>query len=171
MIEIYENIKEWGDYCISNTGKVKRYLGEPGKFKDVAICPNKNRSNYCYVYHSDSNMKPRALSVHRLVARYFIPNPGNKEQVNHIDNDTQNNRVENLEWVTPQENADHKVKQGRQKTQRGEDYAGSVLTEKTVRLIKKELGTMTHMELAKKHNTNYSNIAHIKRGSRWGHIK
>jgi hypothetical protein len=169
MKEIYEDIKEWPDYYISNKGSVLKDTGV--KESKVAICPNKKRNNYCYVYHSNYNMRPRALSVHRLVARYFIPNPENKPCVNHIDNDTQNNSIENLEWVTHQENIDHMVKQGRHRSVKGEDHASSVLTEKTVRLIKKEIRTMTYMELAKKHNTNYSNIAHIKRGSRWGHVK
>lgn len=135
----------------------------------MALCPNKNRSNYIYVYTHDRNAKQRALSVHRLVARYFIPNPHDKPCVNHIDNNTQNNVVTNLEWVTHKENSAHAVKQGRQAHNRGE-LARHVLTEDIVRKIKSELGTMTHRKLADKYHTNYSNVAHIKRGSRWGHV-
>ena len=50
--------------------------------------------------------------IHRLLAQHFIPNPGNKKQVNHIDGNKQNNKLVNLEWVTPKENAQHAVRIG-----------------------------------------------------------
>jgi hypothetical protein len=52
--------------------------------------------------------------VHRLIAAAFIPNPAQKPEVNHRNHEKADNRPENLEWVTAQENTNHKVSAGRQ---------------------------------------------------------
>ena len=44
------------------------------------------------------NKKVKTMKIHRLVAKYFIPNPCNYKEVNHKDEDKTNNHVSNLEW-------------------------------------------------------------------------
>lgn len=76
----------------------------------------------------DGKTYPRL--VHRLVAQAFIPNPDNKPVVDHIDTNPSNNRVENLRWVTTQENCQNPLTRlhGSQ-AKMGHPYWGRPLTE------------------------------------------
>ena len=83
-------------YTILKTGQI---LGKNGRPLKPRIC----KAGYIRVMIC-GGPKPKNPLVHRLVASAFIPNPGNKPQVNHIDENKQNNDVSNLEWVTHSEN-------------------------------------------------------------------
>ncbi len=58
--------------------------------------------------------------VHRLVAIAYLSEKFNSPQVNHIDGNKLNNSIDNLEWVTNQQNADHANKYGLRDSMLGE---------------------------------------------------
>lgn len=71
----------------------------------------RNRDGYLYM-HFKVNGKTVNLSVHRLVAQTFIPNPDNLPELNHKDNNPLNNKPNNLEWCTHAYNIAYKEKYG-----------------------------------------------------------
>ncbi len=79
--------------------------------------------------------KRTVVSVHRLVAIAFIPNPKRKPQINHIDGNRFNNSWSNLEWATGRENQDHAVRTGL--CPRGEEINTNKLTPEQVLEIRK----------------------------------
>lgn len=51
------------------------------------------------------NYKSKVYFAHQLVALAFIPNPNNYDTVDHIDNNTQNNHISNLQWLSKSDNS------------------------------------------------------------------
>lgn len=92
------------NYSISSEGQVRNDLTN-------RILKQQIQNGYCHCTLS-VDKKPKRCRVHRLVAIAFIDNPENKEFVNHKDGNRQNNKVDNLEWVTPSENTKHAIQTG-----------------------------------------------------------
>ena len=63
-------------------------------------------------YYKIDLAKAKTVPIHRIVAMTYIPNPHNLPYVNHIDGDKTNNCVDNLEWCSAQQNAQHAIDTG-----------------------------------------------------------
>ena len=115
--EEWREIKETnGRYSVSSEGRVKNNItGDIKKATPIA-------KGYLKVNLHRDGIRVNRL-VHRLVATEFIPNPENKLEVNHKNGIKIDNRVENLEWVTGEENRRHAYETGLQK-HRDERYSG-----------------------------------------------
>ena len=113
--EEWRDVVGWERYAVSSFGRVAAYSApykcgsrtcrrKPQILRQVQ---NNNAPHYYKVRLSDGNGNNRSLLVHRIVAEAFLPNQDGLPYVNHKDEDSQNNRVENLEWCTQKYNCNY----------------------------------------------------------------
>lgn len=108
MEEVWKDVVGFeGLYQVSNYGRVfsvrnNRVINQG--------CNNRGQGYYHVRLH---NGKCHTKTVHRLVAEAFIPNPNGYPQVNHIDENAKNNRVDNLEWCTSKYNNNYGTRNAR----------------------------------------------------------
>lgn len=101
MKEIWKSIEGYEDYEISNFGRVKSLkYGKEKILKQTLIL-----GYFCVSLCK--NGKDKIVKVHRLVAQAFVPNPNNYPCVNHKNENTIDNRPENLEWCTHEYNLNY----------------------------------------------------------------
>lgn len=98
---MFKDIKGYeGRYAITSCGKVWSYRSN--KF----LKPQKDKDGYLVV-DLVVNYQRKNYKIHRLVAEAYIPNPENKPQVNHRDENKENNCINNLDWMTGKENCNY----------------------------------------------------------------
>lgn len=117
--ELWKDIEGYeGLYQVSNLGRIKSLVRVRNNY-DInttlftkIVVPEKIRKlqltkDGYYRVGLTKNKKQTYFQVHRLVAKAFIPNPENKPQVNHKDENKLNNRIDNLEWCISKYNANY----------------------------------------------------------------
>ena len=116
-MEIWKPISGYeGFYEVSNLGRIRSLErivecsdGRKRKIKDRTLKGSSYSGGYSGVtLHKDGCAK--SVNIHLIVAEAFVPNPLEKEEVNHKDENPSNNHASNLEWVTHKENINYSTR-------------------------------------------------------------
>lgn len=152
--EIWKDIPEYeGLYQASNLGRIKS-INSKRRNHDVIMSDKSIANNGYIVVCLKRNGKPKTHSVHRLIAKTFIPNPYNYPVINHKNENKLDNRVENLEWCTYSYNISYGSNRYKRALKLGKKVFCVELNKTFVSI--KEAGRIT--------NIPYQNIASCCRG-------
>jgi hypothetical protein len=153
--EIWKHVKDHPSYYVSNFGNAKRLrVLKDGTTKLINL-KLINRIGYSTIAIATLKTKNKKVSVHRLVAEAFIPNPENKPTVNHKNAIRNDNTVCNLEWVSYSENTLHAYQTG---------LLISKLSNKDIMDIKHRRNlSESLLSIAKFYNVSTSHICNIVR--------
>lgn len=91
---MWKIISDFPNYKVSDSGEVFSIK------RGILLKPSNSKFGYARVTLYKDNGEKHKIMVHRLVAKAFIPNPNELEQVNHINENKLDNTVSNLEWCT-----------------------------------------------------------------------
>lgn len=151
-MEQWKYVEEYDNkYAVSNYGRVKSFQG----IKERILKQNQTHDGYAIIVMCIKN-KPKSFRVSRLVAKYFIENPNNYPQVDHIDENRLNNHVDNLQWLSARDNTTRS--QGKEVNQislDGKLIATHTSIAQAAKSINADKGNI-HKVLMKKYRTAYN---------------
>ena len=155
-----------GKYAVSNRGRVKRQVPGFSTFVGrVLKASPSTTTGYPIITYG----KP--IYVHRLVAEAFLPpRPTLDHEINHRDGDPTNNNVENLEWVTHQENILHARRVLKRMGAQGQRHGRAKLCDADVYAIRSVPKSVQHVVLARKYNVSPATIESIRCRRTWRHL-
>lgn len=139
------------------------------KLRSKPVTLRKDKDGYIMANLSLEKSKTLTVKVHRLVAQAFIANTYDKPQVNHIDGDKTNNRVENLEWVTNYENRIHALETGLHAS--GSRSPHAMMTEAQILVIKERIAAGDrNVDIAKDFGVSHKYISGIRHSHSWSRL-
>ena len=152
------------DYEINKIGEVRRISSKRVKK------PYLRKDGYIGIQLYKSKNEKLNFQLHRLIAIAFIDKPIGKEFINHKDSNRQNNTIDNLEWVTKQENIIHGYKSGFASNRGSKNGFSKLNEEEVLEIRKKKIEGYTYQQLAALYNVSYNCIAGIIQKTNWKHI-
>lgn len=174
MQEIWHKVKDYEKYLeVSNLGNVRTIdrnvsQGNHSLFIKGKLCSLRLKKNgYLQIDLRLGDKKRKWFLVHRLVAIAFIKNPKGLKTVDHINNNKQDNRVENLQWLTNKDNTNKAVKDGLCSNE--EAHYKAKLTKEQIISIRQD--SDFHWKIAEKYKVARSTITAIKNKQTWKYVE
>jgi len=157
-----------GIYKISTAGRLMHFYKNK-RWKVVA--PFKERTGYSVARIWLGDGKRKGVRVHRLVAKTFIPNPNNYEEINHKNGVKTDNRVENLEWCDRKYNAEY-INVLNPDANRGENNPMAKYTNEQILEIYNLAweGKLTYQQIADRFGMVKQEVPMIKFGKLWTYV-
>jgi len=154
-IKDYYTVTDQGEFFSDNSGKMKTR--------------DRSGTEYQIINFMKEDGKKKTYRAHRLVLMAFNPIENmDKLEVNHINGNKRDNRLENLEWCTSSENQKHAFKTSLQQPRKGKDSNFSKLSEEDIKLIfKLRKQGLLQREIADIIGCTRSNISYILNNKTW----
>lgn len=168
--EIWKKIPEFENYEVSNFGNVKRTVFKTKNLQPKLLKFNLSNKGYYKVVLFKNNKRYENF-VHRLVMKTFIGKCPDNFEVNHINAVRNDNRLENLEYITRSGNKKHSFQFGLSDT-KGTKNGRAKLDELKVKEIKRRLlEGEKQSKLAREFGVTFMTISLIRQGKNWSHVR
>lgn len=169
-----------GKIAVSNLGRVKTLSQITHKADGRTTCRRERLKKPYHAYGYLMVGLPQGAKgvshpyfLHRIIAEAFIPNPNNLPQIDHINTIRDDNRIENLRWVTPKENMNNPLTRlrcsdtGKRKYKDGTCLIANI-SRRRVRMLNKQGIALKEFnsikDAAKEVGVSYTSISNVLRG-------